>query len=172
MALDKAFLQQLRFLLGIVLPGVRSKEFLLLALHTGFLVSRTFLSIYVALLDGLIVKSLVDRNGIEFSKAMLKWLLVAVPATYVNAMIRYFENKLSIAFRTKLSNYCYDLYMNHEAYYRVINLDSRLSNADQCLTEDILKFCSNLSHPHSQLSGSCTTSRRRSRPAVAGWQRC
>jgi ATP-binding cassette subfamily D (ALD) protein 2 len=42
--------------------------------------------------------------------------------------------------------------MNNETYYKVGNLDSRLANADQCLTEDISKFCANLAHLHSQLS--------------------
>jgi ABC-type uncharacterized transport system fused permease/ATPase subunit len=42
--------------------------------------------------------------------------------------------------------------MKNESYYRVGNLDSRLSNADQSLTEDISKFCSTLAHLHSQLS--------------------
>jgi len=42
----KPLLPQL--LIPIVLPGVRSKEALLLLLHTGFLVARTLASIYVA----------------------------------------------------------------------------------------------------------------------------
>lgn len=40
----------------------------------------------------------------------------------------------------------------NDFYFRVINLDSRISNADQCLTEDIAKFCDYLAHLHSQLS--------------------
>mmetsp|Transcript_13439 Transcript_13439/g.18542 ORF Transcript_13439/g.18542 Transcript_13439/m.18542 type:complete len:714 (-) Transcript_13439:1013-3154(-) len=151
-SLSKDFVGQLLFLLKIVLPGVQSKEFFLLILHIGFLVSRTFLSIYVADLDGVIVKSLVDRNGKEFVTLLFRWLGVAIPATYVNSMIKYLESKLAIAFRTRLTQYAYDLYMEKETYYRVLNLDSRISNADQCLTEDISKFCSNLAHLHSQLS--------------------
>jgi len=151
-SLNKDFVGQLLFLLKIVLPGVQSKECFLLLLHIGFLVSRTFLSIYVADLDGVIVKSLVDRNGKEFVQLLFRWLGVAIPATYVNSMIKYLESKLAIAFRTRLTQYAYDLYMEKETYYRVLNLDSRISNADQCLTEDISKFCSNLAHLHSQLS--------------------
>ena len=44
------------------------------------------------------------------------------------------------------------MYMTNETYYRVGNLDSRLANADQCLTEDVANFCFNLSHLYSQLS--------------------
>lgn len=102
-----------------------------------------------------------------------KWLAIAIPAVYINSMIRYLESKLSIAFRTRLVEHVYgmpsvhrrflssvdqrahvraDLYMTKQTYYRVENLDSRLQNADQCLTEDVSRFCSMLAHLHSQLS--------------------
>jgi ATP-binding cassette subfamily D (ALD) protein 2 len=151
-ALNKEFYKQLKELLVIVLPGVKSKEFLLLVLHTASLAVRTFLSIYVAKLDGALVKTLVDRNPKGFAYYLAFWLGVALPATYINSMIRFLESKLSIAFRTRLVNYAYDLYMKNQVYYSVSNLDSRLSNADQCLTEDVSRFCSFLAHLHSQIS--------------------
>lgn len=42
--------------------------------------------------------------------------------------------------------------MRNEVYYRVLNLDDRVRNADQRLTEDVSSFCTNLAHVHSQLS--------------------
>lgn len=146
------FLKQLKKLLPIVIPGMRTKEFGILLLHTGFLVSRTFLSIYVSKLDGSIVKALVDRDPKEFFTRLVYWLLVAIPATYTNTMIKYLQSKLSIALRSRLTKHAYELYMKNETYYRVGNLDSRLENPDQCLTEDINNFCSELAHVHSQLS--------------------
>jgi hypothetical protein len=67
------FIPQLKMLLSIVLPGLRGKEAFILFFHTAFLISRTFLSIYVAQLDGSIVKSLVDRNGKQFLWNIAKW---------------------------------------------------------------------------------------------------
>ncbi len=87
-AVDKDFVRRLKLLLSIVVPGFRSKELWLLVLHTGFLISRTFLSIYIASLDGSIVKSIVDRDAYVFMYRMLRWIAIAVPATYVNSMIR------------------------------------------------------------------------------------
>lgn len=77
---------------------------------------------------------------------MLEWILIAIPATFVNSMIKFFESKLALAFRSRLSAYAYEKYMKDETYYRVMNLDSRISNADQCLTEDVKLFCQNLAH--------------------------
>jgi ATP-binding cassette, subfamily D (ALD), member 2 len=42
--------------------------------------------------------------------------------------------------------------MKNQTYYGVSNLDSRLLNADQCLTEDIKMFSETLAHVHSQIS--------------------
>jgi len=123
-----------------------------LVVHSFFLVTRTYLSIYIATLDGRITKALVDRDGKKFLMILLWWLSVGIPATYVNSMIKYLESKLFIAFRTRLTEYSYEMYMKNETYYRVGNLDSRLTNPDQCLTEDVSKFCEKLAHLHSQLS--------------------
>lgn len=46
------FYQRLKELLRIVIPGWRSREAGLLAMHTSFLIFRTMLSLYVADLDG------------------------------------------------------------------------------------------------------------------------
>lgn len=149
---DKEFWRQLKTLLKIVIPGLKSKEFVILLCHTAFLVVRTWLSIIVAQMDGEIVKTIVTKNPRGFSWSMVKWLALGIPATYTNSMIRFLESKLSIAFRTRLVEHSYRVYMQDETYYRVGNLDSRLANADQCLTEDISKFCGLLAHLHSQLS--------------------
>jgi ATP-binding cassette subfamily D (ALD) protein 2 len=54
----------------------------------GFLVARTFVSIYVAQLDGSITKAIVDRDAWTFAMRLSRWLLIAIPATYINSMIR------------------------------------------------------------------------------------
>lgn len=51
-AVNKDFFRQLRLLLRIMIPRLVCKESGLLALHTLTLVARTFISIYVASLEG------------------------------------------------------------------------------------------------------------------------
>ncbi|CAG8551295.1 10878_t:CDS:2 [Acaulospora colombiana] len=61
-AVDHVFFERLKKLLKIVIPGVKSKEFWLLFVHSSFLVFRTVLSVYVAALDGRIVSALLAKN--------------------------------------------------------------------------------------------------------------
>ena len=151
-AVNGLFWKQLLKLLRISIPSVFSKEFGLLALHTGSLVSRTFLSIYVAQLDGRIVKSIVERDLKRFLALMISWLMVAIPATFINSLIRYLESKLALAIRTRLVDYAYALYFRDQAYYRVSNLDGRLTNPDHSLTEDLQAFSAAVAHIYSHVS--------------------
>jgi ABC-type uncharacterized transport system fused permease/ATPase subunit len=149
---NKVFYKQLRKLVKIIIPGIWTREFGALAFHTATLVARTFLSVYVAKLDGSIVKTIVQRDVTKFLLQLTKWLLVAVPATFINSLIRFLESQLALIFRTRLVNHAYDMYFNKQTYYRVSNLDSRLTNADQCLTEDISMFTQQLAHLYSHLT--------------------
>ena len=151
-AIDGRFLKKLRGILRIVLPSWSSKSATLLGMHTAFLVARTFASILVARLDGALVKAIVDRDGRAFAYQMARWLALAWPACYINSMIKYLEGKVALEFRTELTQHSLARYCQHDCHYRVSNLDGRLANADQCLTNDIQQFTTSLAHLHSQLS--------------------
>lgn len=154
-ALDHVFVMQAWKLLKILFPGIWTKQVGLLFLHSVCLFIRTFLSIYVATLDGRIIRSVVQKNVLKFVLLLANWIGVAIPATFINSMIRYLESKLSLAFRTELVNHAYDKYFTSQTYYRVGNLDGRLANADECLTEDIRMFCSSVAHLYSHLTKPC-----------------
>lgn len=85
--LNLAFLHQFLALWSIMVPRVQSKETLLLSLHAVCLVSRTYLSLVVARLDGEIVRDLVAGNGRGFLLGLVKWIGVGGPAVYCNAMV-------------------------------------------------------------------------------------
>ncbi|XP_052753137.1 ATP-binding cassette sub-family D member [Galleria mellonella] len=153
--LNLEFLRQLMTLARIMVPGFRSHEVALLSAHTLCLFSRTFLSIYVASLEGSIVRHIVQKDMKKFSSLLLQWFGIAVPATFINSMIRYLESRLALAFRTRLVNHAYDLYFKNQTYYRVSNLDARIENADHRLTEDVSVFTQSVAHLYSSLTKPC-----------------
>ncbi|KAL7753936.1 ATP-binding cassette long-chain fatty acid transporter pxa1 [Sorochytrium milnesiophthora] len=150
---NKTFFRQLRAILAICIPRKSSKEVMILALHTIFLLLRTYLSVVVAKIDGRIVRDLVAANGKEFLRGLAYWFAIAVPATYTNSMIRLMQSKLSIGFRTRLMRYIHDLYLDkeHIGYYKLLNLDARIESPDQFITTDVAKFCDTLASLYSNI---------------------
>jgi len=149
---DKEYFDKLLKLIRICLPGIWTKEFALLSAHSLALISRAFLSIYVAGLDGRIAKSIVEKNVLRFAYLLTQWLGIAIPATFINSLLKYLEGKLSLTFRGRLVAYAYDLYFKKQTYYKVSNLDSRLPGPDECLTEDLRLFCESVAHLYSHMT--------------------
>jgi ATP-binding cassette, subfamily D (ALD), peroxisomal long-chain fatty acid import protein len=50
-----------------------------------------------------IVSSLVRLQPLQFFLNILRWMLVAIPATWTNSWLSYVQNKLTIAYRTRLT---------------------------------------------------------------------
>jgi ATP-binding cassette, subfamily D (ALD), peroxisomal long-chain fatty acid import protein len=156
---DYVFLERFKKLFKIIVPGIRSKESMLLMLFSSFLIGRTALSLFVADLDGRITSALVqgkgrirDNIGKQFLTNIALWMLVALPATYTNSMLSYLQGKLSIGFRTRLTDHLHDLYLSKMTFYKVANLDDRIKNADQLITQDVSKFCEKVADLYSNLT--------------------
>lgn len=151
--LNLAFLHQFLSLLNIMVPRFRCKETGLLLSHGVFLILRTYLSLVVARLDGAIVRDLVNGQGKSFLLGLLRWLSVGTLASYTNSMIKFLQSKISIAFRTRLTRYIHDLYLNQNLnYYRLSNLDGGVGQgADQFITQDLTQFCTAAASLYSSL---------------------
>lgn len=151
--LNLAFLHQFLSLMSIMIPRWDSKETGLLLSHSVFLVLRTYLSLVVATLDGEIVRDLVSGHGRAFIWGIVKWCGIGSLASYTNAMIKFLQSKISIAFRTRLTRYIHDLYLNENLnYYKLSNLDGGVGQgADQFITQDLTLFCSSAASLYSSL---------------------
>jgi ATP-binding cassette subfamily D (ALD) long-chain fatty acid import protein len=170
--LNREFFKNLIRLLKICIPGWRSKEFRLLISHSVFLVLRTMISLYVAELDGRLVSSLVRGKGRDFLKGLVWWMTVAIPATFTNSMVSsnntmrkdreyertdheqlsYHQCKLSLQYRTRLTNYIHNKYLSNMTFYTLSALDDRIKNADQLITVDVAKFSNSLAELYSNIA--------------------
>lgn len=146
------FYKELVYLLKIMFPKFLCKQSALLVLHTGTLVFRTFLSIYVARLEGLLVKNIVNKNSRLFAKYLAFFLLLAVPATSCNSLIRYLESELDLELKSVLVKKSLKIYFNDRIYYRIAVRQSDNVQIDQNLTEDIDKLTSLMVHLYSSLT--------------------
>lgn len=151
--LNLAFLHQFLSLGSIMVPRWGSRETGLLMSHGLFLLLRTYLSLLIARLDGEIVRDLVAGKGKAFLWGIVKWCGIGTLASYTNAMIKFLQSKVSIAFRTRLTRYIHDLYLtdNHN-FYKLMNLDGGIGQGpDQFITQDLTLFCTAAASLYSSL---------------------
>jgi len=150
---DRAFVVQLWKFLKVLVPGVRSSEFALLAIIASLLGARSYCDIWATDNGGRVVKAIVSRDRRAFYRRAIRDIFImAWPMSAVNTGLRYFLARLKVAFRLRLSKHFHDKYLSGNTYYAVSNLDSRIQNVDQLLTTDIDRFCTALADIYSNLS--------------------
>ncbi|OBA23619.1 hypothetical protein METBIDRAFT_109152 [Metschnikowia bicuspidata var. bicuspidata NRRL YB-4993] len=143
--LNSTFLNQIVIIWRILIPRLYSKNSSLLFSQCFFLILRTWLSLLIAKLDGQIVKNLISANGKKFVRDLIYWILIAFPASYTNAAIKYLTNRLSLGFRTNLIRYIHDMYLDKVmTYYKILLNLSDIENIDQYITNDVTKFCDSI----------------------------
>lgn len=135
---------RLKHLLGIMVPGFRSIESLYLVVLTILLLARTILSIRVAEVMGSNAQSLVEMNLKKFVRGVLTLGAIAIPASVVNSLLKYFTNMLSIRFRKRLSLHVHEKYLDGITFYKA-SMGNNIDNIDQRITQDIDQFATNIS---------------------------
>lgn len=72
--------------------------------------------------------------------------MFALPSSSVNSAIDYYAKKLSLGFRKSLTEHFHSEYLRNMHYYKICNLDNRIQNPDQRLTDDANKWALSLSN--------------------------
>lgn len=128
---DKVFLKRTISLIKRLCPRANCREAGYAVLLLGLLIVRTLMSIWLADVNGRVVKAIVNKNLGLFVKRIFTLFLFALPSSAVNSSIDYVQKMLALAFRERLSDHFHNQYLRNMHYYKICNLDNRISNPDQ-----------------------------------------
>lgn len=93
------------------------------------------------LLHKYLFSAIVSMDKALFRRRLLNFMIAMPIISVVNNVLKYSIGALKIDLRTNMTRRLYDEYLKNHTYYRMANLDNRISNADQLLTTDVDKFC-------------------------------
>lgn len=139
-------------LLKLMFPSKFCQESQDIVLLTVALLSRTYLSIYLSTVKGKLVKAVIQLDFNTFLKGLFTLGLCSIPGSFINSTLGFFQKRLALNFRKRLTNYYIDQYLKDMVYYKITNLDSRIKHPDQRFTADIEKWATSLSTLYSNIS--------------------
>ncbi|KAM4641446.1 ATP-binding cassette sub-family D member 3 [Discoglossus pictus] len=149
---DRVFFSRIGSILRILVPKTFSKESGYLALIAVMLIARTYCDVWMIQNGTFIESAIIGRSRKDFRRYLLNFIATMPAISLVNNFLKFGLNELKLCFRERLTKYLYDEYLKAFTYYKMGNLDNRIANADQLLTQDVEKFCNSVVDLYSNLS--------------------
>ena len=125
------FTKDLKYLARVVFPSARCKEAMQCYAFALVLLTRTLLSLVVAEVDGYMVKQLINRDLRHIIIGIGYWLLLAVPSSFVNALIKYLQSLIALSLRQRLNTHISSLYFSNDAFYKLSHHLAQLPAAEE-----------------------------------------
>uniref|UniRef100_A0A672SEI7 ATP-binding cassette sub-family D member 3-like n=1 Tax=Sinocyclocheilus grahami TaxID=75366 RepID=A0A672SEI7_SINGR len=116
------------------------------------LVTRTYCDVWMIQNGTMIESAIIGRSTKGFKKYLFNFITAMPVIALVNSFLKLGLNELKLCFRVRLTKHLYDEYLKGYTYYKMGNLDNRIANADQLLTQDVEKFCNSVVDLYSNLS--------------------
>ena len=138
--------------LPILFPSIVCPETGYVLLIISVMVARTFCDLWVIQNSTKIEASIIAKNLHGFITNLRYFLLAMGPLAGINALLKLGIQQLTVRFRSRMTHYFYEKYLKGFVYYRISNLDTRISNVDQLLTTDVERFCNSVTHMLSNIS--------------------
>nr|AZL94687.1 ATP binding cassette subfamily D member 3 [Nephromyces sp. MMRI] len=142
--IDRHFFRRCLLLWRLAVPTFFCKESITIYLLLSTLVIRTFLSIWIATINGSVVKTIVSRQYKLFVWKLCVLILYSLPASFINSSIEYLSNELALLFRQRLTSNFTKRYLHDKVFYHMTSLDCAISQPDQRLTDDVTKWSMSL----------------------------
>uniref|UniRef100_A0A668RW60 Uncharacterized protein n=1 Tax=Oreochromis aureus TaxID=47969 RepID=A0A668RW60_OREAU len=103
-------------------------------------------------LNQAVTLAIIGRSTKDFKICLLKFIEFMPIISLVNNFLKFGLNELKLRFRERLTHHLYNQYLQGYTYYKMGNLDNRVANADQLLTQDVEKFCNSVVDLYSNVS--------------------
>lgn len=150
--LDLSFIKRLYRILKILIPSPFSMELFFMALIALSLLLRTYADVWMINTSTGIEAAIISKKQSLFWRSTIHYLLCMPLVSVVNSFLKFGLSELKLRFRERLTHYFYRQYLNGFTFYKMTNLDNRISNADQLLTQDVDRFCEGIVELYSNLS--------------------
>lgn len=151
-AVNKEFYARFVRLFKVIVPGPFTAEVGFAALVALLLAARTSFDILLLHIFTSIERAIVSRSQKDFMFHLRRFFAVMLPVSCVNCLLKYGHTELTLRFRNRLTKHLYAHYLKGFIYYKVSNLDNRISNADQLLTVDVERFSNSVADLYSNIS--------------------
>ncbi|EFX75398.1 hypothetical protein DAPPUDRAFT_347326 [Daphnia pulex] len=113
------------------------------------LVARSSCDIWMIQNSTSIESAIIGRNFPLFKSYVIQFIAAMPMISMVNNVLKLGLDELKLRFRTRLT----PMVCNRDfTYYKMNNLDNRISNPDQLLTTDVERFCSSITELYSNIS--------------------
>uniref|UniRef100_F1KYL7 ATP-binding cassette sub-family D member 3 n=1 Tax=Ascaris suum TaxID=6253 RepID=F1KYL7_ASCSU len=136
----------------ILIPSIFSAETFYMILIAFSLLCRTYADLWVIMTSTKIEAAIIERNKRVFGEYVLHYLSSMPLISVVNNLLKFGISELKLRFRDRLTKNLYDRYLKGFTFYKMSNLDNRIMNADQLLTQDVEKFSDGIVDLYSNLS--------------------
>ncbi|CAJ0566402.1 unnamed protein product, partial [Mesorhabditis spiculigera] len=146
------FFKRLRGILRILIPRLFCGETFYMVLIAISLLCRTYADVWMIMTSTKIEAAIIERDVGEFVRSVMSYILAMPAISVVNALLKFSLSELKLRFRSRLTKELYQKYLKGFTFYKMSNLDNRIANADQLLTQDVDKFCEGLVELYSNLS--------------------
>uniref|UniRef100_A0A668AMI9 ATP-binding cassette sub-family D member 3 n=1 Tax=Myripristis murdjan TaxID=586833 RepID=A0A668AMI9_9TELE len=151
-AVDRVFFLRIMRILRIMVPRFFCMETGYLILIAAMLVTRTYCDVWMIQNGTMIESGIISRDISLFKRHFYSYIAVIPGIALVNNFLKLGLNELKLRFRERLTKHLYDQYLQGYTYYKMGNLDNRIANADQLLTQDVERFCNSVVDLYSNLS--------------------
>uniref|UniRef100_A0A673GRA5 ATP-binding cassette sub-family D member 3-like n=1 Tax=Sinocyclocheilus rhinocerous TaxID=307959 RepID=A0A673GRA5_9TELE len=151
-AVDKLFFIRISRIVRIMVPRFFCKETWYLLLIAFMLVTRTYCDVWMIQNGTMIESAIIGRSTEGFKKYLFNFITAMPVIALVNNFLKLGLNELKLCFRVRLTKHLYDEYLKGYTFYKMGNLDNRIANADQLLTQDVERFCNSVVELYSNLS--------------------